>query len=92
MGKEKNFFEIYSQFRHAPSKRFASPALQYFISTHLPKSCLLTCNPFSLGGSKEKATCFLEINTRTNDIACSWMLTQNDIWSKFANFVIIRRH
>jgi hypothetical protein len=25
--REKNFFEIYSQFGHAPSNRFASPVL-----------------------------------------------------------------
>jgi len=50
MDKQTNFFEICGQFQHAPSERFASPVLQYFISTHLPKSCSLTCNPFSFGG------------------------------------------
>jgi hypothetical protein len=28
MGTRKSFFEIYRQFGHAPSKRFASPGLQ----------------------------------------------------------------
>jgi len=27
MHQQKNFFKIYRQFGHAPSKRFASPAL-----------------------------------------------------------------
>jgi hypothetical protein len=28
MGTQKNFFEIYTQFGHAPSKRFASPVVE----------------------------------------------------------------
>jgi hypothetical protein len=29
MGTRKNFFEIYEQFVHVPSKGFASPAVEY---------------------------------------------------------------
>ena len=70
-----------------------SPALYYnVLSVRIfSKLFLLTCNPFSLSDSTRKATCFIEINTSTNDIACSWMLIQNNISSKFPNFVIIRR-
>ena len=43
MGRRKNFFEIYRQFGHAPSKRFASPAIGHVRTSNYKSPQVTDC-------------------------------------------------
>lgn len=55
MDTQKEFFEIYKQFRHAPSQRFASPAAPYITACTV---VYMTCPLLHQGAGQElKSSC-----------------------------------